>query len=84
MNIQAKLTGFAMLGATWMMWLLVGLSVGGLAVALDRAIYLIRTSDNVRQLKKEILTFLKPGQLEARPVSTFVSSTASSRSTEVC
>jgi biopolymer transport protein ExbB len=65
MDIQAKLTGFAMMGATWVMWVLVGLSVGGLAVALDRAIYLLRTSDNVRRLKKEILAFLKRGQVDA-------------------
>lgn len=63
MDIQAKLTGFAMMGATWVMWVLVGLSVGGLAVALDRAIYLIRTSDNVRRLKKDILAFLKRGDV---------------------
>ena len=44
MDIQQKLTGFAMMGATWIMWLLVALSVGGVAVALERAIYLIRTS----------------------------------------
>ena len=67
MDIQAKLTGFAMLGATWVMWVLVGLSVGGLAVALDRAIYLIRTSDNVRRLKAEVIALLKRGQVnEAR------------------
>ena len=41
MDIQQKLTSFAMMGATWVMWLLIGLSVGGLAVALERAIYLI-------------------------------------------
>jgi biopolymer transport protein ExbB len=67
MDIQTKLTGFAMMGATWVMWLLVGLSVGGLVVALDRAIYFLRTSDNVRRLKAEILNFLKHGQVgEAR------------------
>ena len=65
MDIQSKLTGFAMMGATWVMWLLVGLSVGGLAVALDRAVYLLRTSDNVRRLKKQVLAFLKRGELEA-------------------
>ena len=65
MDIQAKLTGFAMLGATWVMWVLVGLSVGGLMVALDRAVYLIRTSDNVKRLRAEILAFLKRGQLDA-------------------
>ena len=28
MDIQQKLTGFAMMGATWIMWLLVALSIG--------------------------------------------------------
>src|SRR5215468_10710202 len=65
MDIQAKLTGFAMMGATWVMWLLVGLSVGGVAVALDRAIYLIRTSDNYRRLKRDLLAFLRIGNVQA-------------------
>jgi biopolymer transport protein ExbB len=65
MDIQQKLTSFAMMGATWVMWLLIGLSVGGLAVALERAIYLIRTSDNVRRLKAEILRLLRAGDLDA-------------------
>jgi biopolymer transport protein ExbB/TolQ len=65
MDIQAKLTAFAMLGATWVMWVLIGLSIGGLAVALDRSIYLLRTSDNVHKLKKEILLLLTRGQLVA-------------------
>ena len=64
MDIQQKLTGFAMMGATWIMWLLVGLSVGGVAVALERAIYLIRTSENVRKLKVQILALLRGGDLE--------------------
>ena len=65
MDIQAKLTGFAMLGATWVMWVLVGLSIGGVAIALDRAIYLIRTSDNYRRLKRELLAFLRVGDVES-------------------
>src|SRR3954470_23285391 len=65
MDIQAKLTGFAMMGATWIMWLLVGLSVGGLAVALERAIYLLRTSDNLRRLKQEVLAYLRGGDIAA-------------------
>jgi biopolymer transport protein ExbB len=65
MDIQQKLTNFAMMGATWVMWLLIGLSVGGLAVALERAIYLIRTSDNIRRLKAEILRLLRAGDLDA-------------------
>src|SRR4051812_19814607 len=65
MDIQAKLTGFAMMGATWVMWVLVGLSVGGLAVALERAIYLLRTSDNIKRLKNEILAYLRGGDIAA-------------------
>jgi len=63
MDIQQKLTGFAMMGATWIMWLLVGLSVGGIAVALERAIYLIRTSENIRKLRLQILASLRSGDL---------------------
>jgi hypothetical protein len=44
MDIQHKLTAFAMVAATWAAWILAGLSAGGVAVALDRAIFLIRTS----------------------------------------
>lgn len=64
MDIQQKLTGFAMMGATWIMWVLVGLSVGGIAVALERAIYLIRTSENVRKLKIQILALLRKGDVD--------------------
>ena len=63
MDIQQKLTGFAMMGATWIMWVLVGLSIGGVAVALERAIYLIRTSENVRKLKIQILGLLRQGDV---------------------
>jgi biopolymer transport protein ExbB len=64
MDIQQKLTGFAMMGATWIMWLLVALSVGGVAVALERAIYLIATRENVRKLKQQILALLRAGDLD--------------------
>ena len=63
MDIQQKLTGFAMMGATWIMWLLVALSVGGVAVALERAIYLILTRENARRLKQQILALLRTGDL---------------------
>ena len=64
MDIQQKLTGFAMMGATWIMWLLVALSVGGIAVALERAVYLLRTSENVRKLKQQILALLRAGDVD--------------------
>lgn len=64
MDIQQKLTGFAMMGATWIMWLLVALSIIGVAVALERALYLFRTSENVRKLKVQILGLLRSGDLD--------------------
>jgi biopolymer transport protein ExbB len=64
MDIQQKLTGFAMMGATWIMWVLVALSVGGVAVALERAVYLIRTSENVRKLKQQILGLIRSGDID--------------------
>jgi biopolymer transport protein ExbB/TolQ len=68
MDIQQKLTGFAMMGATWIMWLLVALSVGGVAVAIERTIYLIRNSENVRRLKQQILALLRKGDLDGARV----------------
>jgi len=64
MDIQQKLTAFAMMGATWVMWLLVALSVGGVAVALERLVYLILTSENVRRLKNQILAQLRAGEID--------------------
>ena len=55
MDIQHKLTAFAMIAATWTAWILAGLSAGGVAVAVQRAIDLVRTSVNVRRPKTPIL-----------------------------
>jgi hypothetical protein len=44
MDIQQRLTAFALVFATRAAWILAGLSAGGVAVALDRAVYLVRTS----------------------------------------
>jgi len=59
MDIQHKLTAFAMVAATWAAWILAGLAAGGAAVAIERAIDLIRaslrTSVGVRTVKTPIL-----------------------------
>jgi len=65
MDIQTKLTSFAMMGATWVMWLLVGLSVGGIAVALERALTLLLRRDNIRKLKTQVLALLRRGDVDA-------------------
>ncbi len=64
MDIQTKITSLAGMGATWILWLLVGLSVGGLAVALERFIYLAMHSDNLRRLKADVLKRLRRGDTD--------------------
>lgn len=54
MDLQERLTAFAMLGATWVMWLLVILSVFSLAVALERAYFFWQTRDDFAALRKTL------------------------------
>ncbi len=63
MNIQERLTAFAMLGATWVMWLLVGLSVLSIAIMLERAYFLLSTRDDIDSLRKDLLDNLRRGDL---------------------
>jgi len=65
MDIQTKITSLAGMGATWIMWVLVGLSVGGLAIALERALYLALRSDNLHKLKSDVLALLRMGDTTA-------------------
>lgn len=64
MDIQERLTAFAMLGAGWIMWLLVALSVVGLAVVLERAYYLFSARDDVSKLRDELRKLLAEGDVE--------------------
>lgn len=64
MDIQERLTAFAMLGAAWVMWLLIGLSVIGLGIVLERAYYYLASSDDFRRLRDDILPMIKKGDLK--------------------
>ena len=63
MDIQERLTAFAMLGAAWVMWLLVGLSVISLAIILERIYFFSVTRDDIDRLRNELLTKLRGGQI---------------------
>lgn len=63
MDIQERLTAFAMLGAEWVMWLLVVLSVVVLAIVLERAYYLFATRDDIPRIKAELLKRLGAGDM---------------------
>ena len=64
MDIQERLTAFAMLGATWVMWLLVLLSIVGLAIVLERAYYFFSTGDDATRVKRELLALLGKKDVE--------------------
>ncbi|MEM7448315.1 MAG: MotA/TolQ/ExbB proton channel family protein [Myxococcota bacterium] len=64
MNIEEKLTAFAMLGAGWVMWLLVLLSVIGLAIVLERAYVLWSSRDNLSSLRQRLRTLLEKRDLD--------------------
>jgi biopolymer transport protein ExbB/TolQ len=65
MQIQERLTAFSMLGAGWVLWLLVGLSVIGLAIVLERAYYLLSSRDDVNRLKEDLLGMLRRGEIDS-------------------
>lgn len=64
MNIQERLTAFAMLGAGWVMWLLVLLSVIILAIILERAWYLWKTRTNGLALQEALRKKLEERDFE--------------------
>ena len=51
MSIHQRLTAFAITEARWITWLLVGFSIGGVAVLFERAVYLITASAAFGRLK---------------------------------
>jgi biopolymer transport protein ExbB len=65
MDIQERLTAFAMLGATWVMWLLIGLSVVSIGVILERAYYYLASGDDFRRLRDDVSPLLRKGDLKA-------------------
>ncbi|MEM9071585.1 MAG: MotA/TolQ/ExbB proton channel family protein [Myxococcota bacterium] len=64
MDIQERLTAFAMLGAGWVMWLLVVLSVVGLAIILERAYYFFASRDDGRLLQAALRKRFADGDLD--------------------
>jgi biopolymer transport protein ExbB len=62
-NLQDTLTNLAEMGATWVMWLLIALSVVGFAIAIERAIFMITTRDDIRGLKDDLAAALRRGDV---------------------
>ncbi len=57
-------TRFAMLGAEWVMWVLVALSVASVAVMLERARYYASLNDDLDKLSDEVRELLRKRDLD--------------------
>ncbi len=62
-DIQQRLTAFAMLGATWVMWLLIFLSVIGVAIIFERVYYFYSSREDVRKLQEDLRLLLAKNDL---------------------
>lgn len=65
MDLQNILTSLALQGATWVMWLLIALSVLGLGIALERGLTTFATRDDTDVLRVDLLKQLRAGDLAA-------------------
>lgn len=65
MAIENKLRALAGVGAGWVMWLLVLLSVIVVAIAIERAILLFRATDDIAALRRNLASALGRGDLVA-------------------
>src|SRR5690606_38684628 len=64
MSIDEALRGFATLGAQWVLWLLVALSVIAVAIIIERSALLISVRDDYAKLRGDLMVFLARGQTE--------------------
>ncbi len=65
MSIETKLRALANLGAGWVMWILLALSVLVVAIAIERAIVLFLGQDDVAELRRNLASALGRGDLVA-------------------
>lgn len=65
MDLEERMMAFALLGAGWVMWLLVGLSVVCIFVAVERAIYLVQNTTPSGGLQAALAKYLKSGNGES-------------------
>ena len=65
MSLEERMLAFALLWAGWVLWLLVGLSVICVAVAVERAIYLVINTTPAVKLQAALAKFLSRGDADS-------------------
>ena len=63
MHITEKFLAFTLLGAEWVLWLLIGLSCISLAIMIERAYYFITHSFDAESMGEQLKKLLKGGKL---------------------
>jgi biopolymer transport protein ExbB/TolQ len=63
MHITQQFLGFALLGAEWVMWLLVGLSVISIALMVERTVCFLGARTEMTGLVRDVTGFLHEGDL---------------------
>lgn len=60
-----RITSLAQFGASWVLWLLVGLSIVAVAVAIERAVLFLSSRDDIVRLRDELRALLSRGDAGA-------------------
>ncbi len=63
MNLFDRLSGLTQVGAGWILWLLVCLSIFASTVAIERAILFLSSKDDVLALRRELRQMLSDGNI---------------------
>jgi biopolymer transport protein ExbB len=64
MDLTSKFLAFTLLGAEWVLWLLIVLSVLSVAVMIERALYLLRRKVDLERLTTEVRDALRGGDVD--------------------
>src|SRR5690606_6330946 len=63
-NIERVLTGIVNLGTEWILWLLVTLSLVGLAIIVERIVYFVGSRGDMKGLTQEVKTLMHKQRLQ--------------------
>jgi biopolymer transport protein ExbB len=63
MRLTDRILGFTLLGSEWVLWVLIGLSLLSVTIMVERGIFLAAGRADFEALAKELLGFLKDGDV---------------------
>jgi biopolymer transport protein ExbB/TolQ len=63
-DLQSRLSSLTHLGASWVLWTLIGLSILGVAIVLERALAFLLARDDLESLERELVRMVSAGDLE--------------------